>query len=345
MFLRYIDFIFAPFRAINNRILGVKNIKGNIQVDVNRAKSMGRRGQRFAKDANEKVAKVGQYGQGQNGQPGQPGQNGQPQAQGYQPQMGYQQQPPAQGGFQPQMGYQPQQGGYQPAMGYQQQPAGGSPQAGPQMGYQQQGAQQMQPGMPGMPGAPGGFPGAPGMPPQQMGAPPMPGGGPNPNPPIRTTGFWIFKKKFCSQCEQRLDKTWDSCPYCAQMAIQAAQAPAKLQKLKTQAFVLDSSGGPGSVQLLGWLVPLQGAHRGELFTLQPKNTIGNGQDATVTLSLNDKFMSGKHAEIIAENGLWILRDTGSTNGTYVNNRRVDRHELVDNDFIKFGSAMLKFKSL
>ena len=61
--------------------------------------------------------------------------------------------------------------------------------------------------------------------------------------------------------------------------------------------------------------------------------------------LNDKFMSSKHAEILAENGLWILRDTGSTNGTYVNNRRVDRHELVDNDFIKFGSAMLKFKSL
>ena len=52
-------------------------------------------------------------------------------------------------------------------------------------------------------------------------------------------------------------------------------------------------------QLLGWLVPLQGAHRGELFTLQPKNVIGNGQDPAVTLVLNDKFMSGKHAEIAA----------------------------------------------
>jgi len=61
--------------------------------------------------------------------------------------------------------------------------------------------------------------------------------------------------------------------------------------------------------------------------------------------LTDKFMSSKHAEIKAENGVWVLRDSGSTNGTYVNNRRVDRHELVDNDFIKFGSAMLKFKSL
>ncbi len=322
MFLRYIDFIFQPFRAINNKILGVKNIKGNIQVDINRAKAMGKRGQQFVGDANQKVANFGgQPGQAPGQAPGQPP----PAQQGYQPQMGYQQQ--GAGGYpqQPHQAYQPQNAPYQQAP-------------------YQQGAPNMQPGNPpfgGMP--PGQFPGQ--MPGAPMGAPPMPGGGPNPNPPIRTKGFWIFKQKFCSQCEQRLDKTWDSCPYCAQIAQQAAMAPQKLQKLKTQAFVLDSSGGPGSVQLLGWLVPLQGAHRGELFTLQPKNVIGNGSDTTVSLVLNDKFMSGKHAEILAENGLWILRDTGSTNGTYVNNRRVDRHELVDNDFIKFGSAMLKFKSL
>ena len=306
MFLRYIDFIFQPFRAINNKWLGVKNIKGNIQVDINRAKAMGKRGQQMVGTANQKV------GQFAGGQQQQPGGAPQPGVQQQQPNMGYQQQQP----------------------GYPQQPA--PPQ---NYGYQPQGAPQMTPGMPGQ------MPGMPGMPGAPMGAPQMPGGAPNPNPPIRTAGFWIFKKKFCSQCEQRLDKTWDSCPYCAQIAQQAAMAPAKLQKLKTQAFVLDSSGGPGSVQLLGWLVPLQGAHRGELFTLQPKNTIGNGSDTTVSMVLNDKFMSGKHAEIVAENGLWILRDSGSTNGTYVNNRRVDRHELVDNDFIKFGSAMMKFKSL
>ena len=190
------------------------------------------------------------------------------------------------------------------------------------------------PGMPQMPGMPG-MPQMPGMP----GAPQ----GPNPNPPAITKGFWIFKKKFCSQCEQQLDKSWDACPYCAQIAQQVVAAPAKLEKAKTQAFVIDAQGGPGSMQLLGWIVPLQGAQRGELFTLSPTTTIGT--DPKCTVVLNDKFMSSKHAEIKAENGVWVLRDSGSTNGTYVNNRRVDRHELVDNDFIKFGSAMLKFKSL
>ena len=257
MFLKYFDFVFQPFRVINNKIFGIKNIKGNIQVDINRAKSLKNRGQ-------QAMGRVGQFNDKLN-------------------QAG-------------QQGAQMQQAGQPPGM----------------------------PGMPGMQGAPG--------------APPPP----NPNPPIITKGFWIFKKKFCSQCEQQLDKSWDQCPYCQQIAAQVIEAPQK-KALKTQAFVMDASGGPGSLQLLGWIVPLQGSQRGELFTLAPVTSIGT--DPKCNVVLNDKFMSSRHAEIKAENGVWILRDAGSTNGTYVNNRRIDRHELVDNDFIKFGSALIKFKSL
>jgi hypothetical protein len=261
MFLRYLDFIFAPFRAINNKILGVKNIHGNIKVDVNRSKSLMNRGKQFAGQASQQANQLG--------------------------------------------------------------------------GAQQQGAQAMQGQMPGMPqGMPQGMPGMPGAP-----APGAPAGA----PPIRTEGWWIFKKKFCTQCAQQLDKSWDQCPYCAQIAQQVVAAPAKLQALKTQAFVIDQSGQQSGMQLLGWIVPLQGAQRGELFTLSPNTTIGT--DPKCTLVLQDKFMSSHHAEIKAENGMWVLKDAGSTNGTYVNNKRVDRHELVDNDFIKFGSAMCKFKSL
>lgn len=295
MFLRHLDFIFAPFRAINNKILGVKNVRGNIRVDINRSKALMGRGKNFAKEVGGVNAQM-QAAAGMQGQQPQPGQPGQPQ-------------PPQQ--------------------------------YGQQYGQYQQGAQMQQPGMPGMPNM--GAPGMPGMP-GQPGAPGAPQPGmPQANPPIRTTGFWFWKKKFCTQCEQQLDKSWDACPYCAQIAQQAAIPEVKRQAMKTQAFVMDATGAAGSHQLLGWIVPLQGPQRGELFTLQPKTTIGT--DPKCTIVLNDKFMSSKHAEVAAENGVWVLRDSGSTNGTYVNNRRVDRHELVDNDFIKFGSAMLKFKSL
>lgn len=271
MFLKYIDFIFVPFRQIHAKWIGLRTMKGNIQAEGRRIKALGQRGQAAVGNVQNQFA-------------------------------GYQQQA--------------QQGGQ--AMQQQMPPPGapGMPGGAPPM-----------PGMPPMPGQPPGAPGAPGV---------------NPGPPIRTTGFWIFKKKFCTQCNTQLDNSWDRCPYCAQIAVQAA-APRTQAPMKTQAFQMDANGVPGQVQLIGWVVPLSGAQRGQLFTLSPTSTIGN--DPACTVVLHDRFMSGKHAEIKAENGIWVLKDLGSTNGTYVNNRRVERHELVDNDFIKFGGAMVKFKSL
>ena len=55
MLFRYLDFIFAPFRAINNKILGVKNVKGNLKIDYNRAKAMGSRGKGAVACANKKL--------------------------------------------------------------------------------------------------------------------------------------------------------------------------------------------------------------------------------------------------------------------------------------------------
>ena len=92
MFFRYIDFIFAPFRAIHNKILGVKNIKGNIQIDARRAQAMGRRGKQQAANANQKMQQyAGANGQPQQGAPPVAGQPGQPQH-GH-PQQGYPPQP------------------------------------------------------------------------------------------------------------------------------------------------------------------------------------------------------------------------------------------------------------
>ena len=113
--------------------------------------------------------------------------------------------------------------------------------------------------------------------------------------------------------------------------------------MKTQAFMIDSGGAGPGMQLLGWLVPVQGPQRGELFTLSPASVIG--KDPGCTIVLQDGYMSSKHAEIKAEGGIWVLKDLGSTNGTYVNDKRVDKQELVDNDMIMFGKCLVKFKSL
>jgi pSer/pThr/pTyr-binding forkhead associated (FHA) protein len=76
--------------------------------------------------------------------------------------------------------------------------------------------------------------------------------------------------------------------------------------------------------------------------LKPSSTIG--KDPTCDVVFNDSFLSGRHATIKAQGGAFILEDH-STNGTWVNDKKISRHELVDNDFVKFGQTLVKFKCL
>lgn len=248
MFLKYFDFIIKPFRKARAQGARAKNVKGNVQVDVNRAKAY----KNLAGQKAGQVKKAG--GQAQKGA----GQAGQIQGQ----------------------------------VAGQQAPSGAA-------SSQKAGSMDQ-------------------------------------NPAIVKKGALFWKKHLCAQCGEKLEKSWDACPYCAQ----AAQGPAQQ---RTQAIQLDPAGGGSNMQLLGWIVPVKGAERGELYTLAPASMVGTDPGCTVCLS--DPYMSSHHAEIKAEGGVWVLKDLGSTNGTFVNDKRVDQHELVDNDFVRFGQSLVKFKSL
>jgi len=159
---------------------------------------------------------------------------------------------------------------------------------------------------------------------------------------IKRCGF-LWRKRKCLECSNMMEKGWDACPYC-NAAAPPPPVAAPVGKAKTQAFMLDDAGtGNSNMALLGWLVPVRGPQRGELFTLASESLIGTEPSCTVVLQ--DTFMSSRHCEIKAEGGQWILKDLGSTNGTFVNDKRVDRHELVDSDFVKVGQSLLKFKCL
>ena len=101
-------------------------------------------------------------------------------------------------------------------------------------------------------------------------------------------------------------------------------------------------GPSGAVQLLGWVVALKGSHRGELHTLKPQTVIG--KDPTCDIVFNDSFMSSRHATIRAQGGVFVVEDH-SSNGTFVNDKKVSRHELVDSDILKLGQTLVKFKQL
>jgi pSer/pThr/pTyr-binding forkhead associated (FHA) protein len=82
---------------------------------------------------------------------------------------------------------------------------------------------------------------------------------------------------------------------------------------------------------------------------KPVFTIGRGEGND--LRIDDDLASREHAVIDCKETTrdpkvydWILRDQNSTNGTYVNDRRITTHALVDGDVMRIGKTFFKFFS-
>lgn len=74
-------------------------------------------------------------------------------------------------------------------------------------------------------------------------------------------------------------------------------------------------------------------------------TIGRAAANDVALPDVEKRVSGRHARIDRSGGRFILTDLGSTNGTYLNNRKLEPQagvELKDGDRISIGNYVLRF---
>jgi signal transduction histidine kinase len=69
---------------------------------------------------------------------------------------------------------------------------------------------------------------------------------------------------------------------------------------------------------------------------------GLGRDASNLVQLHDTEISRRHAEIIQSGGICTLADLGSSNGTFVNGQRIDRHELESGDHVQIGRTLMLF---
>lgn len=69
-------------------------------------------------------------------------------------------------------------------------------------------------------------------------------------------------------------------------------------------------------------------------------TIGRLPDNLV--QVDNLAVSGHHAKIYWDSDRYVLEDLGSTNGTYVNEQRIGRHELKDGDKVLIGKHTLEF---
>jgi hypothetical protein len=67
-----------------------------------------------------------------------------------------------------------------------------------------------------------------------------------------------------------------------------------------------------------------------------------GRSSACNIKIADAGVSSKHAKIWCEDGKYFVMDLGSTNGTFVNDKDVDREQLQDGDVITFGMTKTSF---
>jgi len=72
-------------------------------------------------------------------------------------------------------------------------------------------------------------------------------------------------------------------------------------------------------------------------------TFNIGRNASNDIILNDKMVSRRHAQLIVlDNGQVIIKDLGSSNGTFVNGNKVVEWSLKPGDIVKCGSTFVKW---
>jgi hypothetical protein len=91
------------------------------------------------------------------------------------------------------------------------------------------------------------------------------------------------------------------------------------------------------------LVVTHGPATGQVVRLSAEVTTSIGRAKVNDVVLDDVSVSSQHCRVRPEEGRFVLHDLKSTNGTYVNERRVTRHPLAEGDVIKVGETSLQFR--
>jgi S1-C subfamily serine protease len=118
--------------------------------------------------------------------------------------------------------------------------------------------------------------------------------------------------------------------------IRRPRIAADMLKVTTERVVSPSSAPPGAPQMLGKLTILNGPRAGERFGLGGSGIRIGRESAMCEIVLENPKVSRLHAEVVSIDGKVLLIDRNSSNGTYVNDQKIDKRFLKDGDIIYFG---------
>jgi len=95
-----------------------------------------------------------------------------------------------------------------------------------------------------------------------------------------------------------------------------------------------------------WLATIKGEGLGKEYAIENKRRITIGRLTENDIVIDDKTVSKNHCFIVTEQDYYIIGDAGSSNGTYINEKKISSHKrLADGDVITLGDTELEFKTV
>ena len=85
---------------------------------------------------------------------------------------------------------------------------------------------------------------------------------------------------------------------------------------------------------------LNGPEKGKSYDLI-NGTIDIGRSPENDINMNDRSVSRKHLRIHREGNAYFIKDLQSTNGTYINEKRIDIAILSEGTEVRVGKCFLK----
>jgi pSer/pThr/pTyr-binding forkhead associated (FHA) protein len=103
---------------------------------------------------------------------------------------------------------------------------------------------------------------------------------------------------------------------------------------------LPSTGSKKTGKSYAWLIPQAQKTQAGFPITRKFMIVGRGVEADITI--NEPTVSKKHAQLTSFDSGFLLKDLDSSNGTFINNQRIQEAYLGDGDLVTFGEAKFIF---
>jgi len=140
----------------------------------------------------------------------------------------------------------------------------------------------------------------------------------------------------CATCRRPLADTLSPCAFCAA----ADLSPTVMARLSTTEEYLEKT---VTLRERPVLVVNRGPAAGTVYELNLDSATCIGRARVNDIVLDDVAVSSEHCRIRAETGDFVVHDLKSTNGTFVNDHKVNRQTLSVGDLVQVGETFLQFR--